>query len=138
MMTKKYNELIQFETFEDRFEYLKMQGDVGQETFGFDRYLNQKFYKSEEWKKVRNDVIVRDKGNDLGIKDREIKENIIVHHINPITPDDIKNKEPWILDPENLICVSLDTHNALHYGDASLLPSTDITIRKPNDTSPWK
>ena len=112
MTMKKYNELIQFETFEDRFEYLKMQGDVGQETFGFDRYLNQKFYKSEEWKKVRNDVIVRDKGNDLGIKDREIKENIIVHHINPITPDDIKNKEPWILDPENLICVSLDTHNA--------------------------
>lgn len=138
MTMKKYNELIQFETFEDRFEYLKMQGDVGQETFGFDRYLNQKFYKSEEWKKVRNDVIVRDKGNDLGIKDREIKENIIVHHINPITPDDIKNKEPWILDPENLICVSLDTHNALHYGDSSLLPSTDITIRKPNDTSPWK
>lgn len=138
MTMKKYNELIQFETFEDRFEYLKMQGDVGQETFGFDRYLNQKFYKSEEWKKVRNDVIVRDKGNDLGIKDREIKENIIVHHINPITPDDIKNKEPWILDPENLICVSLDTHNALHYGDVSLLPSTDITIRKPNDTSPWK
>ena len=138
MTMKKYNELIQFETFEDRFEYLKMQGDVGQETFGFDRYLNQKFYKSEEWKKVRNDVIVRDKGNDLGIKDREIKENIIVHHINPITPDDIKNKEPWILDPENLICVSLDTHNALHYGDASSLPSTDITIRKPNDTSPWK
>ena len=138
MTMKKYNELIQFETFEDRFEYLKMQGDVGKETFGFDRYLNQKFYKSEEWKKVRNDVIVRDKGNDLGINDREIKENIIVHHINPITPDDIKNKEPWILDPENLICVSLDTHNALHYGDASLLPSTYITIRKPNDTSPWK
>ena len=138
MTMKKYNELIQFETFEDRFEYLKMQGDVGQETFGFDRYLNQKFYKSEEWKKVRNDVIVRDKGNDLGIKDREIKENIIVHHINPITPDDIKNKEPWILDPENLICVSLDTHNALHYGDASLLPSTDSTISKPKDSSPWK
>ena len=84
MTMKKYNELIQFETFEDRFEYLKMQGDVGKETFGFDRYLNQKFYKSEEWKKVRNDVIVRDKGNDLGIKDREIKENIIVHHIKPL------------------------------------------------------
>lgn len=135
-MNKCYSELIKIPTFEGRFEYLKLNGNVAQETFGFDRWLNQKFYRSEEWKKVRRDIIIRDDGRDLGVEGYELQNGIYIHHMNPITKFDILNREDWILNPEYLICVSFDTHNAIHYGDKSLLPV--LTIRTPNDTCPWK
>lgn len=135
-VNKCYSELIKIPTFEGRFEYLKLNGNVAQETFGFDRWLNQKFYRSEEWKKVRRDIIIRDDGRDLGVEGYELQNGIYIHHMNPITKFDILNREDWILNPEYLICVSFDTHNAIHYGDKSLLPV--LTIRTPNDTCPWK
>lgn len=136
MKSKCYTELRQIPTFEERFEYLKLNGKVCDETFGFDRWINQKFYKSLEWKKIRRDVIIRDNGCDLGLEGYELQNGIYVHHMNPMIPKDIVNAEEWILNPEYLICVSLNTHNAIHYGDKRLLPR--IIERKPNDTCPWK
>lgn len=134
---RTYTELISFPTFEERFEYLKQNGRVCEDTFAFDRYLNQIFYNSPEWKRVRRNVIVRDNGCDLGIPDRVIMGKIIVHHLNKITIDDIKNRNPNILNPEYLISVSHITHNAIEYGDSNLLIK-EYKERSPNDTCPWK
>lgn len=135
---RNYTELMQLQTFEERFEYLKLDGEVGEETFGFDRYINQSFYRCGEWKRVRDQVIIRDNGCDLGIPDRQLNERIIIHHMNPVTREDLVNKRDYLMDPEYLICVSRQTHNAIHYGDESqLIPSTLIE-RSPNDTCPWK
>lgn len=137
MMTKSYNELLEKETFEDKFEYLKTNSKVGAETFGCNRYLNQQLYSSKEWKHVRNTVILRDNGCDLGVKDRIINGRIIVHHINPITVDDVLNRDKKVFDLNNLICVSEQTHNAIHYSDDSQIIK-DYVGREPNDTIPWK
>ena len=137
MIIRSYSELIHIPTFEERFEYLKLSGAVGKETFGFDRYLNQVFYRSKEWKRVRDLVIVRDNGCDLGIEDREICGRIYIHHMNPISLSDIERKSESILNPEYLICVTHNTHNAIHYGDSSLLVTAPIE-RTPNDTCPWR
>lgn len=136
-MIRRYSELRTFETFEERFEYLRLGGQVGKDTFGFDRIFNQMFYQSSEWKKVRRDIIVRDAGCDLGIQGREIQGKIYVHHMNPIELSDIQNNTEYLLDPQYLICVSFDTHQAIHYGDKSLLPMEPIE-RSRNDTCPWK
>lgn len=142
MLMKKnirtYSELSKLKTFRERYEYLKLDGTVGEETFGFDRYINQMFYKSEEWKRIRNYVITRDNGCDLGIQDRKIVDSVIlVHHMNPITKEDIINKNEILLDPEYLITTIKPTHDAIHYGDESLL-AEDLVIRSKNDTCPWK
>lgn len=136
-MIKTYSELIQFDTFLDRFNYLKLNGKVGLETFGWSRYLNQAFYSSPEWKKTRRRVIIRDNGRDLGMEGYEIYGTIYVHHIDPISPEDIENRDPKLFDLDNLICVSRRTHDAITLGDEDLLP-TDPIIRRPNDTCPWK
>lgn len=133
---RSYSELIKIPTFEERFEYLKLDGDIGRETFGFDRYINQRFYRSAEWKQIRNEVIVRDNGCDLAIPDRVIFGRIVIHHMNPINPDDVE--ERFILDPEYLITTFITTHNAIHYGDDSLLMPTELPERKPNDTCLWR
>lgn len=139
MNDKTYSELIAFPTFEDRFRYLKMGGKVGETTFGFERYLNQIFYKCPEWIETRNKVIIRDEGCDLAFPGYEIRGKIIIiHHINPITIDDIRNRSPKLFDLENLITVAHKTHNAIHYGDESFLIGQTIVTRKPNDTCPWK
>lgn len=130
-----YSDLVSFKTFEERFEYLKLDGIVGNETFGYDRYLNQLLYKSSDWKKIRNEIIARDNGCDLGIDGHEIFISPLVHHINPITIEDIKNRNPIIFDSENLITTILSTHNAIHYGYKL---SNNIQNRVPNDTCPWK
>lgn len=137
MTIRTYSELITLPTFEERFKYLKLNGKVGEETFGFDRYLNQIFYKSYAWLKVRDLVIIRDCGCDLGISGREIYGKILVHHMNPIEDKDLINKNDIILDPEYLICTTKNTHDAIHYGDTDLL-FTDPIIRSKNDTCPWK
>ena len=137
-MIKSYSEMIQLNTFLERFEYLKLKGKVGEETFGFSRYLNQRFYHSIEWKDTREMVIIRDNGCDLGIDDRLITDRILIHHINPVTEKDILECNPIVFDPENLVCVSKSTHDAIHYGDSSLLVSDEIVIRTKNDTSPWR
>ena len=137
MSIKTYSELMTLPTFKERYNYLKIGGRVGEETFGFDRYLNQTFYKSEEWLKVRDEVIVRDNGCDLGIPDREIYGRILVHHMNPITIDDIKNRSDFLLNPEYLISTTKLTHDAIHYGDEHLLASEPIE-RTKNDTCPWR
>ena len=137
MSIKTYSELILLPTFEERFRYLKLSGRVGEETFGLDRYLNQIFYTSEEWRRIRRDVIVRDNGCDLGIWDREIHGLITVHHLNPISVDDILNRTEILLNPEYLICVSDLTHKAIHYGDERLLITAPIE-RRPNDMCPWR
>lgn len=135
---RTYSELLKLKTFRERYEYLKLDGTVGEETFGFDRYINQMFYKSEEWKRIRNYVITRDNGCDLGIQDRKIVDSVIlVHHMNPITKEDIINKNEILLDPEYLITTIKPTHDAIHYGDESLL-AEDLVIRSKNDTCPWK
>lgn len=135
---RTYSELSKLKTFRERYEYLKLDGIVGEETFGFDRYINQMFYKSEEWKRIRNYVITRDNGCDLGIPDRKIVDSVIlVHHMNPITKEDIINKNEILLDPEYLITTIKPTHDAIHYGDESLL-AEDLIIRSKNDTCPWK
>lgn len=132
-----YSELILFPTFMERFEYLRLDGVVGVETFGFDRYLNQQFYHSPEWRHLRDEIIVRDNGCDLGVDGYTIFDKIYIHHLNPISQYDLLNRTEWLLNPEYLICVSWDTHNAIHYGDASKL-RCDPIIRTPNDTCPWK
>lgn len=137
MNIRTYSELITFPTFEERFEYLKLGGKVGEETFGFDRYLNQIFYKSPEWLEARDYVIIRDCGCDLGIEDREIKTRILVHHMNPIRKEDILKRSKFLFDPEYLICTIKSTHDAIHYGDNNLLTFAPIE-RRPNDTCPWR
>lgn len=137
MSIKTYSELITFPTFKERYRYLRIGGVVGQETFGFDRYLNQLFYKSPEWLSVRDQVIFRDSGCDLGIPGREIYSKILVHHMNPITKEDILKRSDLLLDPEYLICTVKRTHDAIHYGDDSILWS-DPVERSRNDTCPWK
>lgn len=137
MSIKTYSELILLPTFEERFEYLQLNGTVGRETFGFDRYLNQTFYRSAAWKRVRDEVIIRDNGCDLGIEDRIIGNKIYIHHMNPITDKDIINRTDILLNPEFLICVSHNTHNAIHYGDENLLMRLPMA-RTRNDTCPWK
>lgn len=135
---RTYSELIKLSTFEERYEYLKLGGAVGEETFGFDRYLNQVFYNSEEWKSVRSFVITRDQGCDLGIPDREIRgDKILVHHMNPITKEDIINRSDILLNPEYLITTVKNTHDAIHYGDENLLYQGPIE-RFKNDTCPWR
>ena len=135
---KTYSELSKLSTFEERYEYLKLDGIVGEETFGFDRYLNQKFYQNDiEWKKSRDFVIMRDMGCDLGIEGREIKGRIIVHHMNPITKYDLLNRTKFLLDPEYLISTIDNTHRAIHYGDENLLIKGPVE-RTKNDTCPWR
>lgn len=132
-----YDELMSLDTFEKRFKYLQCNQRVGEDTFGYDRYLNQEFYKSREWQQVRNYVIARDNGCDLGVEGLPINGAIYVHHIIPLTKDDIIHSNDILLDPNNLICTSLETHNAIHYGDDSILNRNNIIERSPNDTSPW-
>ena len=134
---RTYSELITLPTFEERYRYLKLTGRVGEDTFGFDRYLNQIFYQSDEWKSIRDYVIVRDGGCDLGIPDREIYGRILVHHMNPIRQEDILRRSKFLLDPEYLICTIKNTHDAIHYGDESLLILAPIE-RMKNDTCPWR
>lgn len=134
---KTYSELITLPTFIERFRYLKLGGLVGKETFGFDRYLNQTLYRSVEWKRFRRDIILRDMGMDLACDDYEIVGKIMVHHIDPLTIQDIVRRDPKIFDPENVICTSMNTHNAIHYGDESLL-ITEPIVRTKNDTCPWR
>ena len=136
-MIRTYRECIQLPTFQERYRYLQIGGQVGKETYGFDRYLNQMLYRTPEWKRFRRDMIVRDNGCDLGCEGYEIYGNVLVHHVNPITVEDVINRNPCIFDPNNVICTSLNTHNAIHYGDETLL-ITEPVIRKPNDTCPWK
>lgn len=139
MSIKTYSEMIKLPTFEERFRYLRLGGKVGEETFGFDRYINQKFYKDPEWLATRDYVIVRDNGCDLGVPGREIPEGVIVmvHHINPITVEDIIHRSDKLFDPENLITTIKNTHDAIHYGDESLLITAPIE-RTKNDTCPWR
>lgn len=136
-MIRRYSELSRLKSFKDRYEYLRLSGSVGADTFGFDRYLNQNFYKSSEWKSVRDFVIVRDNGCDLGIEGYEIYGKILIHHMNPISVEDILKRSDLLLDPEYLISTILTTHNAIHYGDASLLIDAPVERRK-NDTCPWR
>ena len=137
MNVRTYSELILLPTFEERYQYLRLAGKVGQETFGFDRYLNQIFYKDPEWRAVRDHVIIRDNGCDLAMPDREIHSKILVHHMNPITKDDILKRSKFLLDPEYLICTIKNTHDAIHYGDENLLFKDPIE-RSKNDTCPWR
>lgn len=137
MIIKTYSELITFPTFEERFKYLQLKGIVGEKTFGFDRYLNQLFYKDPEWLSVRDKVILRDNGCDLGMEDRAVGSRILVHHMNPITKEDILSRSDYLLNPEYLICTMKNTHDAIHYGDESLLFKNPIERRR-NDTCPWR
>lgn len=132
-----YNELSKLPTFKERYNYLRIGGRVGRDTFGFDRYMNQAFYKSREWKQVRDFVIVRDHGCDLGMEDYEIYGKILIHHMNPITPKDIQESTCFLLNPDYLISVSHSTHNAIHYGDESLMPK-ELIQRRKHDTCPWR
>ena len=136
-MILTYSELVRLKSFEERFTYLKLHGSVGKDTFGFDRIFNQQFYRSYEWKKVRDLVIVRDNGCDLGIDGHEIFGRILIHHMNPICLDDIKDATEFLLNPEYLICVSHDTHNAIHFG-ADISRQQEPVERFRNDTCPWK
>ena len=134
---KCYSELMLLPTFQARYQYLRLNGEVGKETFGFDRYMNQFFYRSPEWRRVRDFVISRDEGCDLGIPGREIFGRVIIHHMNPIRPEDIRNRSELLLNPEYLITTIHDTHLAIHYGDEHLLLQEPVE-RRPNDTCPWK
>lgn len=137
MSSKTYSELIRIPSYNDRFEYLKLNGFVGSETFGFDRYLNQALYNSLEWRRIRRQIIIRDNGCDLASEGFPINGRIIIHHINPVTYENLVDGHPLVFDPENLVCCSHITHNAIHYGDAKLLASEPIN-RFANDTCPWK
>lgn len=136
-MIRCYSELKRIESFRERYRYLKLSGIVGESTFGFDRYLNQLLYGSKRWKKTRNDIIIRDEACDLGVEGYEVRHRIMVHHMNPITIEDVELDRDIIYDPENLICTSMNTHNAIHFGDESLIPKPPI-VRRKNDTCPWK
>ena len=137
MTIRTYSELSKFSTFEERYRYLRLGGKVGEETFGFDRWLNQKFYKDPEWLAVRDKIILRDNGCDLGVPGREIRSRIIIHHMNPITTYDIVHRTENLLNPEYLICTIKNTHDAIHYGDENLLILAPVE-RTKNDTCPWK
>lgn len=137
MRKRSYSELLQFKTFEERYQYLRLVGEVGNPTFGYDRYFNQLFYHSSEWRRTRNQIILRDNGCDLSMPDYEIHGRIYIHHINPITKNDVEEFSDNLFDPENLVCVTFDTHNAIHYGDERTLPKIPIE-RVPGDTCPWR
>ena len=137
MSIRTYSELIAIPTFEERFKYLQLNGNVGAETFGYDRVFNQRFYSSLEWKRLRDEIIFRDNGCDLGILDRRIMGKIFIHHMNPILLEDIRESSEFLLNPEYLICMSFETHNAIHYGDENLLFKAPIE-RKQYDTCPWR
>lgn len=138
MTIRTYSELVQLPTFKERFKYLSLDGTVGRETFGYDRYINQKFYKSPEWKRLRDFLIVRDNGCDLALDGFEIFGKILIHHLNPITKNDILNQTEFLMNPEYLVCTTFDTHNAIHYGDEKILLEKSPIERSPNDTCPWK
>lgn len=135
-MIRTYSKLRRLDTFIERFRYLSLRGSVGRETFGFDRHMNQQFYRSREWRQLRHKIIVRDNGCDLGIPGHDIYDAIYIHHLNPMTVEHIENGDPCILDPDNLISVTHLTHNAIHYGDESLLPKPFVE-RRPGDTKLW-
>lgn len=136
-MIKTYSELIKLKTFEERYKYLQLGGAVGKDTFGYDRYLNQQFYKTTEWRRLRDELIVRDNGCDLAMSGYELYGRIYLHHMNPVSKDDVLNRTDYLTNPEYLICTSFNTHNAIHYGDESLLVTVPIE-RSANDTCPWK
>lgn len=137
MSIKTYSELITIPTFEERFEYLQLKGSVGKDTFGYDRHLNQVLYRSPEWKRLRNQIIIRDFGCDLACDGYDIYGKVLIHHLNPITVEDVLARSRKVFDPDNLVCVSHNTHNAIHYGDVDLLVTGPI-IRTKNDTCPWR
>ena len=137
MSIRTYSELITIPTFEERFEYLQLKGSVGKDTFGYDRYLNQVLYRSPEWKRLRNQIIIRDGGCDLACNGYDIYDKVLIHHLNPITVEDVLARSRKVFDPDNLVCVSHNTHNAIHYGDVDLLVTGPI-IRTKNDTCPWR
>ena len=136
-MIRCYSDLKQIDSFIERYKYLKLHGRVGEETFGFDRYVNQSLYKSQKWKRTRREIIIRDNGCDLGVEGFELDDYIMVHHMNPITLEDIEEERDIIFNPEYLICCSSRTHKAIHFGDESLLPKEPI-IRRPGDTCLWR
>ena len=138
MIIRTYTELITLPTLEERFRYLKIAGVVGKATFGYDRYLNQRFYKSYEWRSLRNHIITRDGGCELGLEDYEIRGKIFIHHMNPIVDDDIVDNSDYLMNPNYLICVSQEMHNAIHYGNEDILRAKQLVERRPNDTCPWK
>lgn len=135
---KTYADLLRFNSFEERFEYLRLNGRVSELTFAGHRHLNQMLYESTEWKEVRRRIILRDDGCDLGISERPIYETIFIHHMNPLSIDDVIQRKPCVFDEENLICCSFNTHNAIHYGDSSILMQTNLVNRMPGDTCPWR
>ena len=137
MSIRTYSELILLPTFEERFKYLQLNGRVGDDTFGFDRYINQNFYRSAEWKRIRDLVIMRDNGCDLALEGYEIYGRILIHHMNPITVKDVELNTEYLMNPEYLICVTHNTHNAIHYGDEKLINKAPV-VRTKNDTCPWK
>ena len=137
MSIRTYSELITIPTFEERFKYLQLKGSVGKDTFGYDRYLNQVLYRSPEWKRLRNQIIIRDGGCDLACDGYDIYNKVLIHHLNPITVEDVLTRSRNVFDPDNLVCVSHSTHNAIHYGDGDLLVTGPI-IRTKNDTCPWR
>ena len=137
MGIRTYSELITIPTFEERFEYLQLKGSVGKDTFGYDRYLNQVLYRSPEWKRLRNQIIIRDDGCDLACDGYDVYGKVLIHHLNPITVEDVLARSRKVFDPDNLVCVSHSTHNAIHYGDVDLLVTGPI-IRTKNDTCPWR
>ena len=137
-MIRTYRDLIALPTFEERFRYLKLNGTIGEDTFGFDRYINQQFYNSQEWRKLRDEIIVRDNGCDLGLTGYDIRGRILIHHMNPVTVRDIQERSQYLMNPEYLICVSHDTHNAIHYGDENQLRNKLPIERTKNDTCPWR
>lgn len=136
-MIRTYTEMMSFDSFYDRFNYLNLSGQVGKDTFGYDRYLNQAFYKSAEWQRLRNEIILRDEGCDLAHPDYQIVGRVYIHHLNPVTKKDVLDRSDLLLNPEYLVCVSYDTHQAIHYGDENLL-QPDLIIRRPDDTCPWR
>ena len=137
MSIRTYSELILLPTFEERFKYLQLNGRIGDDTFGFDRYINQNFYKSADWKRIRDQIIIRDNGCDLALEGYEIYGRILIHHMNPITVKDVELSTEYLMNPEYLICVTHNTHNAIHYGNEKLLMKGPV-VRTKNDTCPWK
>lgn len=138
LMIRSYSELIKLPTFEERFDYLKLGGSVGQSTFGYDRYLNQQFYTSGKWRKFRDEIIARDMGCDLGVEGYEINgQPVLIHHINPLKRNDIVDRNPYLMDPDNVITTTYGTHRAIHYGDKSQI-FTGLVERSANDTCPWR